>query len=194
MLSPRPGRLSCLTGRMASRRDDSSPISLPGLFGTNQDRTLRALRAHRLAMDAVRARAEAKERAERDAELESLRLACEAARQEAVRAARAEAAARARIELVELTRAHERRMAEIRGRGQRGAQLAAAALTVAALCLGGVLGVYFGKIRPENRRVQRAYDELVAAERQRAVETRRMLEQSERRRAELAKELERMRK
>lgn len=192
---------------MASRRDDSMLFLLNGLAGADKERVERELRVHRLAAEAALARVLAKKRAEQEAELERLRLASEAARDDAQRrkeaeirraaeaqaaleTARAEAAARERIELLEKQHEHERRMAALRGQGQRGSQLAVAGLAVAVLCFAGSLGVYFGKLRPETRRVERAYDELVSAERARADEAKRLLQRSEKRRAELASELE----
>jgi len=183
---------------MAARRDDSMLFSLDGLRGAERERLERELRSHRLAAATALARTEAKQRAAREAELERGRramLEAERRKEEEIRAAalaeaaRSEAALRERLELLEQQHEHERRMLALRGHGQRGTQLAVAGLGAALLCLAGSLGVYFGKLRPETQRVQRAYDDLVHAERTRAEETKRMLAQSERRRAELASEL-----
>lgn len=188
---------------MASRKDDSMLHPLNGLFGAAGGRGQRELREHRLAAEAALDRARAKKRAEQEAALlasqealreaqirkeEEIRLA--AASQAALETARAEAAAQARVELLEKQHEHERRMLLLRAQGQRGSQLAVAGLLALLVCLAGTMGVYFGKLRPENQRMQRAYDELVRVERARAEETKRLLDKSESRRAELAAELE----
>ena len=180
---------------MAARRDDSMLFSLQGLSPADRQRVERELRQHRLAAAAAAARAESK----RQADLERGRLAGEEAERQgeaelqaraAIERARAEFESRAKVELLELQHAHERRMRALESRGQRGNQVAALGLVVAMVCVVGSLGFYLGKVRPETARVQRAYDTLVAAERHRAEETKRMLEKSERRRAELATELQ----
>lgn len=188
---------------MASRKDDSMLHPLNGLFGAAGGRGQRELREHRLAAEAALDRARAKKRAEQEAALlasqealreaqlrkeEEIRLA--AASQAALETARAEAAAQARVELLEKQHEHERRMLLLRAQGQRGTQLAVAGLLALLVCLAGTMGVYFGKLRPENQRMQRAYDELVRVERARAEETKRLLDKSESRRATLAAELE----
>lgn len=180
---------------MAARRDDSMLFSLHGLSASDRQRIERELRQHRLAAAAAAARAESR----RQADLERARLAVEEAERQraaelqaraAIDRARAEFESRAKVELLELQHAHERRMRVLESRGQRGSQLAALGLVVGVVCVAGSLGIYLGKVRPETSRVQRAYDALVLAERTRAEETKRMLEQSEKRRAELTTELE----
>jgi colicin import membrane protein len=183
-------------------------FSLSGLLGPEREHVERELRAHRRAVQDALLRADRRRLAERmggagasssagdtegvrtRAEELRLTLAAEVARQ----TARAEAAARARVELLEQEREHERRMFELRASGRGGAQLAVAGLVVALFCFLGSLGLYFGKLRPDHQRLQGAYDELVSAERGRAEETKRLLQKSERRRAELAAELDAARK
>ncbi len=192
---------------MASRKDDSMLHPLNGLFGAAEGRGERELREHRLAAEAALDRAQAKKRAEQEAALlasqealreaqrrkeEEIRLA--AASQAALETARAEAAAQARVELLEKQHEHERRMLLLRAQGQRGSQLAVAGLLALLVCLAGSLGIYFGKVRPDNQRMQRAYDELVRVERARAEETKRLLDKSESRRATLGAELEEARR
>lgn len=188
---------------MASRRDDSMLSPMNGLFGAGENRSERELREHRLAAEAALCRAHAKKRAEHEAALlaseEALREAQRKKEEEirlgavaraALETARAEAAARSKVELLEKQHEHARRMLLLQSRGQRGSQLAVAGLAVAFVCVGASLGVYLGKLRPEHQRVQKAYDELVSVERARAEETKRLLDKSEKRRAEVSLELE----
>ncbi|MBI3200458.1 MAG: hypothetical protein IT377_07795 [Polyangiaceae bacterium] len=167
-------------------------FSLRGLSAGDRERIERELRKHRLAAEAALVRRWAKPPAERGPEPEPAqgKREEEIRRQAAVESARAESAARAEVEMLALQHAHERRMRQLESRGQRGSLIAVLGLIVAVLSVAGSLGLYFGKLRPETLRVQRAYDELVAAERHRAEETKRLLERSEKRRAELSSELD----
>lgn len=167
-------------------------FSLRSLSAADRERIERELRAHRLAAEAAAVRREVKAQAEREIEAVAAqqRKEEEIRRRAATESARAESAARAEVELLALQHAHERRMRQLESRGQRGSLIAVLGMVVAVLCVAGSLGLYFGKLRPETLRVQRAYDDLVAVEHNRAEETKRMLERSEKRRSELASELD----
>jgi colicin import membrane protein len=125
------------------------------------------------------------------ARLEELRrreddMRLEALRESAVERARLEAETRARLEVIEREQEHERKMLAIREQSasRRARHLVLAGFALAALCAVTSLGFYFGKVRPEAQRLQAAYDELVTAERNRGEQAIKMLERTEKRRAE----------
>ena len=192
---------------MADFRDDSLLFSLKGLMAVEKERIEHADEARRreariaLAMRAERERLlrEAEEK-KRQALAEMLRLEeqrrredearLEALKQATLERARVEAEAEARLEIVERQQEHERKLLQIRsGRAlSRSRGLTALIVAQSAIVLVG-LGLYLGKLRPDARRLQVAYDRVVTAERSRAEEAKRQLERSERRQAELAREL-----
>ncbi len=130
---------------------------------------------------------EAREIAERRGQAEEAHLA--ALTQITMHATRAEARAR-EVDVLEQRLAHERKMLELeRARRPRRVSLALVGFGSAFTCIALAVGVYFGKLLPDQRRLQAAYEELVQSERRRAEETKRLLARSEARRAELAREL-----
>jgi colicin import membrane protein len=194
---------------MANARDDSMVFSLRGLLLRERQRLEReaadrrrqeevalALRAERErvrreAEDRKRhslvevARLEQQRRREEEARLEALKHA-------AVECARTEAESRSRVELLEKQQLHERVLAELseQTRRERARHLAIAGFAMFAFSAIAAAALYFAKLRPEASRLQFAYDELVSAEHNRAEETKRLLERAEKRRNDLATELE----
>jgi colicin import membrane protein len=162
-------------GLMAEQRESSMLFSLRGLMDVEQQRIdleadarRRALEEIRMAReeDALRERA----RRERSDHVERIRLGV-------IERARLQAEATARLELVEQRHAHERQLSALRDelRRRRERQLTLASLLFAVASSAAGVGLYFGKVRPEAERLQIAYDELVLAERARAVESKRLL-------------------
>jgi colicin import membrane protein len=198
---------------MAEVRDDPMLFSLRGLLHLERQRLERESNERRrqeefaLALERERARIcrEAEDR-RRQAMVEAARLEAQrrreeearlvALRQASVERARVEAESQARLELVEKQQAHERVLAELREetRNRRARHLALAGFVLFGISLCASAALYFGKLRPEAARLGRAYDQLVAAEHNRAEETQRMLERAEKKKGELETELDQVEK
>jgi colicin import membrane protein len=195
---------------MAEHRETSLIFSLEGLLQRERERIHeeeaqhreRLREAHERQVNAEREAREDEERRRAEQEQrfreERLRAREEAARVEALRhaeleRARVDAQARARLEVMAQQQEHERRMADIRKDvvQRRSRLIALTSSALAAALAFGAAALWFGKIAPEGAALQRAYDDLVAAERRRADETRRLVARAEQRRVELLDELER---
>lgn len=180
---------------MAEQRRASILFSLEGLMEVER---------HRIEAEAAARRRGLEEARRARQELELARIAARARREEEARfealrrwlveRVRLEADAHARLELFAQQRQHELRLETIRTDAARARrrQLAFAGLALAGTALAMAIGFYFGKLRPEARRLQLAYDQLVWAERQRAETTEGLLDRAERRREAAEAELARV--
>lgn len=197
---------------MAELRDSALLFSLKRLVNTEQERIDNPAQQARVrAVAEIRARSQ-QQRLEREAdrfraiEAERRRICEETARHEetarmtAIRQSHLEQArvasqARARLAALEQQRVHERRLAEIsqrtRRRWERVLLLASCSLTV--ITLGAALAVYFGRLEPEQRLMQKAYRELVAVEKERADYAERLAAETDRRNQALFGEVEQLR-
>lgn len=196
---------------MSDRRDDTM-FSFRGLFdlerqpGQQEEAAhIRKVELERLELEQRRrlvGEAQARqEKAEREARRQhELHAREEAARYDALRLAaieraRVEEESRARMAEREQEQVHEKRLLEIRRddqlRAARRVALAGGAAFLCTLVAGATL--YFGKLQPENERLQVAYDRLVAAERARSAEATRLLAQADAKRIALRKENEKLR-
>jgi colicin import membrane protein len=193
---------------VAHVRDDFMVFSLKGLLDLEKQRADRESNERRRqeeiaeALEQERARIirEAEER-RRHAMVEAARLEeqrrreqdarLEALKQAAVERARIEAEGRARLELIEKQQAHERKMALLleETKSRRAKHLTTTGFVLFAISTVAALALYFGKLRPEAARLGAAYDQLVAAEHNRADEAQRMLERAEKRRGDLESDL-----
>jgi hypothetical protein len=193
---------------MGAQRGSSFLFSLRGLLDGEKER-VQAEEAQKLQQaERVRQRTRERERfaremleKKRQAEaeiqrLEQQRQRDDAARVEAMRLAtleraRLEAESRAQLEILETQQEHERKLCAIReaSRQKGSTQLAIAGFALAGLVSIGFSGLYFGKLRPESQRLSSAYDDLVSAERTRAIETEKLLARADKRNDDLHKEL-----
>jgi colicin import membrane protein len=182
---------------MGQRRESSILFSLKGLLDMERDRAERKAILRFREAERARTEREQRERSERLAEEQEQRRKREeqqrldAMRRSLVESQRAEAEVRAQLELAEKQHAHERRMTAARAElhRRRNRVGSTAALLVAVATLVAATGLYFGKLRPEARRLHLAYDGLIAAERARAEAAERMRERADGRRRELSGEL-----
>lgn len=193
---------------MADQRESSFMFSLKGLLDVEKQRVQQEEARNLRQAELDRARTRERERfalemmeKKRLAELELTRLEQQRQREEATRIealrlatlerARIESEGRAQLEVLEQQQDHERKLCAIResARKKRASQLAIAGFALAALTSVGFSGLYFGKLRPEAEHLSRAYDDLVAAERNRAEETEKLLARADGRNDDLRREL-----
>jgi hypothetical protein len=195
---------------MSDIRDGSGLFSMRGMFQREHQRIAEELEAERQRLEArerarIEHQREAWELAEqlRRDEQDRLRRAAQQRRDDQARIAtireceiermRLEADARAELEVAARKHEHDLKLEAIReqGRRRRAEQLAlvVGALLIASIAAG--LAFYFVKLRPEAERMHAVYEQLVQAERSRAEQTQLMLERSEKRRRDLARQLER---
>jgi hypothetical protein len=182
---------------MGERRKSSALFSLTGLLDLDPARFEREAAAWQRAVDQARSEREQRDqralaeqcRLGRRQQDERLDAVCQALTEQA----RIASEGRARLELAEKQHAHERRMAEARAQLRRRHDRiwATVGLILAAAVTLAAAGVYLGKLRPEARRLQVAYDGLVAAERERAQAAERLLVRVERQNRALSDELTR---
>ena len=169
-------------------RDGALLLSLKGFLHEEQGRIEAEAAQRRMVLEEVR-----KAQEELSARSEAERKSSAERKLGLLERARLEHEARARVEVVERQQEHERRLEAMREQASRGSQrqLTTLSLLFAGAILATALGIYVGKLRPDAQRLQIAYDELVAAERERSKETERLLERAERRRSDTEDELER---
>ncbi len=197
---------------MAHRSDDSMLFSFKGLFDLEgqHDQLEEAARIRqaevgrleleqrkRLAEEARLGWLKAEEETRRQYELrareQEVRLS--ALKLAAVERARIQAESDARLAELEQEQAHQTRVKTLveSSRLRSARRFAATTTALWLLTLAAVAALYFGKLSPENARLQSAYDRLVKAERARSAEATRLLSQAEARRLALAKENRRLR-
>lgn len=197
---------------MADQRESSVLFSLKGLMTLEQERVAAEQAAEAARREALLREAEAAARLEVQGRALLAREAAErqhqielAAREASVRdAARAEAEAeQRRIEAataervaLELRRQEQARVVQgvDRATQRRDRLLARAGFGAAAASLLVSAGLYFGLLAPQHARLQHQLESVASAERERADEASRQLATSERRRDELARDVQRLQK
>jgi len=172
---------------MAELREGSLLFSLKRLMDLEQDRVeAEAVRERQRLQAEARAEAERahyqreaermrvleveRRRVREDAEQREMEARAAAVKQGQLERTRVEAEARSQIELVQCQQEHQRRLAQLvqAGRDRRDRLVlfvsAAVALTTVVLAL----GLYFGRVRPDQEHMQSAYRELVRVAKERA--------------------------
>ncbi len=197
---------------MAHRSDDSMLFSFKGLFDLERQRVHQEETSRIRQTEVARLELEQRERLAEEARVGWLKAEAETrrqyelrAREEAVRLsalklaalehARIQAQSDARLAELEQEQAHQTRLKSLveSNRLRSARRLSAAATALWLFTLAAVATLYFGKLSPENARLQSAYDRLVSAERARSSEATRLLAQAEAQRVALAKENRRLR-
>jgi hypothetical protein len=195
---------------MAEIRDSSGLFSLERLFDLERERVAAEERQRR--EEEIRSRVE-RDRLERETErLRAIELERRRGREEmmareaearlaAIRQVEAtrglvEVQARSRIEILEQEQNHERRMAQLRdeARRRRDRMLVGASLGACALTLAVALGLYFGRLRPEQVRAEASHRALVRMAEEQADYAERIAADAKRHNAVLAAEVDRLKR
>ena len=117
-----------------------------------------------------------------------------AVKQAQLERARVEAEARSQIELLQCQQEHQRRLAQLSqvGRDRRDRVVLLVSATIAVVTVALAVGLYFGRVRPEQERMQAAYRELIRVAKERADYAERVAADTGAKNAALEGEIERL--